>query len=69
MVQLTIQPAGKKIILAPDLPYVAAFPDPTSTMIGDVKKLINVKYPKVRSNPPIIAVSTTGIHYRHAINF
>jgi len=54
MVQITIQPAGpldKKISRALDLPYVAAFPDPASTTIGDVKKLISVRYPKVRSNP------------------
>lgn len=54
MVQITIQPAGplgKKIPLAPDLPYVAVFSDPTSTTIGDVKNLISSKYPKVRLNP------------------
>ena len=53
MVQITIQPAGppgKKISRAPDLPYIAAFPDPASTTIGDVKKFISVKYPKVCSN-------------------
>ena len=75
MVQLTIQPAGplgKKIALAPDLPYVAVFPDPISTTIGDVKKLISVKYPKVRSNLSDVAVTrkiSTRAHFRLTRSF
>ena len=64
MVQITIQPAGppgKKITRAPDLPYVAVFPDPASSTIGDVKQLISVRYPKVPSNPP------DGLKYRHEL--
>lgn len=64
MVQITIQPAGppgKKITRAPDLPYVAAFPDPANSTIGDVKRLISVRYPKVPSNP------RNGVKYPHGL--
>jgi hypothetical protein len=64
MVQITIQPAGppgNKITRAPDLPYVATFPDPARTTIGDVKKLLSTKYPKVPSNP------SDGVKFRHQL--
>jgi len=48
MVAITIEATKKKLALAPELPYTVAFPDPNTATIEDVKKLLSVKFPKVR---------------------
>ncbi|KIM22086.1 hypothetical protein M408DRAFT_333089 [Serendipita vermifera MAFF 305830] len=47
MVLITIEGSKKKIKGVPDLPYSLSFPDPSSTTIEDVKKLLAVKFPKM----------------------
>lgn len=50
MVLISIEAAGKKVKGAPGLPYSISFPDPSTTTIEDVKKLLAVKFPKVSAD-------------------
>ena len=64
MVLITIEPAKKKVARAPDLPYSISFPDAKAVTIEDVKKLLSVKFPKVRLGSQTLDKVEISLHFR-----